>query len=78
MIERVKVNNQDATVAYLTKDFQPCEKHEADFCEVHFDGDRSRISDNVPQHEESGCAGVSRLVRRTPPELLFGPWVPER
>jgi hypothetical protein len=37
MIERGKVNGQDATISYFTQNFKPCEPHEADFCEVWFD-----------------------------------------
>jgi hypothetical protein len=37
MIEHGLVDGKPATIGYFTKDFQPCEKHEADFAKVHFD-----------------------------------------
>jgi hypothetical protein len=37
MIERGLVDGKPATIAYITKDFKPCGKHEADLCKVIFD-----------------------------------------
>jgi len=44
MIEHGLVNGKPATISYFTRDFKPCEKHEADFCKVHYDHDHSTIA----------------------------------
>jgi hypothetical protein len=40
MIEQATLNGKPVTIGYFTRDFEPAEKHEADFCKVFFEDRR--------------------------------------
>jgi hypothetical protein len=46
------VNGKYATVSYLTRDFQPCDKHDADFAEVFYDDGSAIVLCNLRPPEK--------------------------
>jgi hypothetical protein len=67
MIERDLIDGRDATVAYLTFDFRPVDKHAADLAKVVYDdGDVEWIALREQPIEESADGDTQRTEVRHP------------
>jgi hypothetical protein len=59
MIERQTIDGREATVAYLTEDFEPAEKDDADLIKIIYDdGETAWLSTRDPDGEEEGDEGL--------------------